>query len=353
MTRTLSSFTIKCAASDTRLAAPWPDFGVEQRLAFEGDIILVEVLDASGAYSDVENLDGRSEQLYPGDLFIAVLGNRESLRYLSGHIPEGGIDLSDSTDLRLLSNGGIVSLADPSPAYLGDSLRLRAAGVLVDGDVSVNSIARARAASPLPEAKYAPMVLVGASATDSGKTTLASNLIASFTRMGLGVASAKLAGTGCLEDVLAHKDAGARWVLDFPDVGLPSTYTSPANYEPAVRDLLTQLASKKPDVVVAELGGDILWANIPTLLGMEDIMRSVISFIAIPSDVLAAMGMRSLFEQLGVTAPVTWAIPPHRNPITYRARLDAYAFGTSIDVRSLGEIDQLAIELAAVVIGAE
>ncbi len=352
MRRTLASFAIKCAASDTRLTAPWPDLGVEQRLAFEGDLVLVEVLDASGAYSDVENLDGRSEQLYPGDLFIAVLGNRESLRYLSGHVPDGGIELSDSTDLRLLSNGGIVSIADPSPAYLGDSLRLRAVGVLVDGNVSVNSITRARSAPPSPQVGYAPMVLVGASATDSGKTTLASNLIASFTRLGLEVASAKLAGTGCLEDVLAHRDAGARWVLDFPDVGLPSTYTSPANYEPAVRDLLTQLANKRPDVVVAELGGDILWANIPTLLGMDDVMRSVVSFIAIPGDVLAAMGMRSLFEQLGVTAPITWAIPPNRNPITYRARLDAYAFGSSIDVRNLGEINHLAIELAAITRGA-
>jgi hypothetical protein len=346
MTALLSSFgAIKCAASDARLAEPWPDYAVENRRAFEGDLILVEVLSSSGAYNDVENLQGRSERVYAGDLFIGVLGNRASLRYLSGSIPLDGIDLTSETDLRLLSNGGIVSIADRSPAYLDEPMPLRSLGVLVEGTETVNTLQRARAADSPTPSRLPPIVLVGASATDSGKTTFASNLIASLTRSGVRVASAKLSGTGCLEDVLAHKDAGARWIMDFPDVGLPSTYTSPQNYEPAVRDLLSRLAAVDPDVVVAELGGDILWANVPTLFQMADVMESVQSLVLIPSDPVAAVGARSLLDGWGVTAPVTWVIPPSRNPTTYRARMDAFVAGKVIDTRSAADIEAFAQQL--------
>lgn len=347
MTIPISSYgQIKCAASDTRLTGGWADYTIENRRAYEGDLILVEVLRSSGAYNDIENLQGRSEGLYKGDLFIGVLGNRASLRYLSGEISKDGIDLSDDIDLRLLSNGGIVSIADRSPAYLGDPMPLRSLGVLVHGTETVNTIARARDKAPSPAADgLPPLILVGASATDSGKTTFASNLIASLTRSGARVASTKLSGTGCLEDVLAHKDAGARWIIDFPDVGLPSTYTSALNYEPAVRDIMNRLAAVEPDVIVAELGGDILWANVPTLFQMTDIMDAVQSLILIPSDPVAAVGARALLDDWGVTAPVIWAIPPTRNPTTYRARMDAFVQGKLIDTRSEGDIEALATQI--------
>lgn len=344
MAKLISSYgSIKCAASDTRLAEGRPDYAVENRRAYEGDLILVEVLRSHGAYDDVENLQGRSERLYKGDLFIGVLGNRASLRYLSGSIPKEGIDLSDDTDLRLLSNGGIISIADESPAYLGEPMPLRSLGVLVDGTETVNTIARARHRETSPTVgDFPPLILVGASATDSGKTTFAANLIASLTGAGTRVASAKLSGTGCLEDVLAHKDAGARWIADFPDVGLPSTYTSATNYEPAVRDLLNRLSAADPDVIVAELGGDILWANVPTLFRMEDIMSAVQSIVLIPNDPVAAVGARVLLDNWGVTAPVTWAIPPTRNPTTYRARMSAFVPGNLIDTRSSADIEEFA-----------
>lgn len=345
MTQLTAYEPIKCAASNVRMDPDWDRYGIDVRRGFEGDVVLVETLADSGAYAEIEDASGRSASLYRGDRFVAVLGNRESSKYLCGAVPEEGIDLAETPVLQLLTNGGIVGLAAPSPEYLKPPLEVRCHGVLTLDGETVNTIARVREDE---RSALRPIVLVGASATDAGKTTLASRLVASLSRdQGLAVAAAKLAGTGCLEDVLEHREAGARWIADFPDVGLPSTYTAASNYEPAVRSLLHLLSGKEPDIIVAELGGDLIWANIPTLFGMADVMESVVALVVIPGDVLGAIGTAKMLGEWGVTPPVVWGIPPTRNPTGFRLRMRAYVEGELIDTRSREDVERLAARLAA------
>lgn len=336
---------VKCAASNTRLSPPWDGYTVELVRAYEGDVVLVEALGDDGAYNEVENAAGRSERLYRGDRFLAVVGNRQSSKYLCGSVPAAGFDLAAGPVLHLLSNGGIVGTCDDSPAYLGVPLALRCHGVLTSGGRSVNTMRRA--ARVPPPYRVAPMILVAASATDAGKTTLASRLVAHLSHdHGLGVAAAKLAGTGCLEDVLAHRDAGARWIVDFPDAGLPSTYTAAENYRPALRTLLHMVARTEPDVVVAELGGDLIWANIPTLLRTPEVMDSVLGLVCIPTDVLSAIGTRKLLDEWEVGCPVTWVTPPTRNHRSFGLRMAAYVPGELVDSRDPADIEALAARFA-------
>jgi hypothetical protein len=332
-------------ASNTRLSPPsWDGYSVRRERLREGDVVLVEALDDIGTYAEIENSAGRSERLYRGDLFLAVVGNRQSSKYLCGSVPPEGLGLTTEPTLHLLSNGGIVGECKQSPDYLGRPLPLRYHGALADANGTVNTIRR-RAETPV--VRLAPLVLVAASTTDAGKTTLASRLIASLAHdQGLAVAAAKLTGTGCLEDILQHRDAGARWIADFPDAGLPSTYTSAENYVPAVRSLLHGLAAHAPDILVAELGGDLAWANVPTLLGLPDIMSSVLALLVIPNDVLSAIGTQHLLRQWQLHAPVTWVTPPGSNPASFRLRMDEYVPGELIDSRNRGDIDALAARLA-------
>jgi hypothetical protein len=335
---------IKCAASNTRLSPPWGAYSVELRQAYEGDVVLVEALADSGAYAEIENAAGRSEQLYRGDLFLAVVGNRQSSKYLCGSVPGTGFDTAAFPELHLLSNGGIVGKCEKSPEYLGSPLALRCHGVLTEDDQPINTIKRNVSKTP---SRLAPLILIAASATDAGKTTLASRLVATLSHdHGLHVAAAKLAGTGCLEDILQHRDAGARWIADFPDVGLPSTYTSEENYIPALRSLLHGLASHGPDVVVAELGGDLIWANIPTLLRLPDVMESVLGLVIIPSDVLSAIGIQFLLNEWSVSCPVTWVTPPSCNHASFKLRMDCYVPGELIDCRNRTDIGALATRFA-------
>jgi hypothetical protein len=335
---------VKCAASNTRLGPPWDGYTVARRRAVEGDVVLVEALDETGTYAEIENLDGRSERLHVGDLFLAVLGNRQSSTYLCGGVPGDGIELLPDTELHLLSNGGIVGIAEPAPGYLARPQRLRCHGLLTQDGRAVNTIDRAVPAAACP---IRPMVMVAASATDAGKTTLASRLIARLSHeQRLAVAAAKLAGTGCLEDVLQHRDAGARWIADFPDAGLPSTYTDAVRYRVAARSVLHGLSAHRPDVIVAELGGDLIWANIPTLLRLPDVMSAVLTLVVIPLDVLSAIGTSHVLRDWGVTVPVVWAIPPNRNPASFRLRMARYLAGEIIDTRQSDEIGRLAATIA-------
>jgi hypothetical protein len=244
----------------------------------------------------------------------------------------------------LLSNGGIIGRSDNIPGYLASPMTVRCVGALSSALGPVNILPRD--AALLPD-KFPPIILVGASTTDAGKTTLTSNLINALTRKrGLAVASCKLAGTGCLEDVLAHKDAGAKWFRDFPDAGLPSTYTQPENYVPSVRMVLIELADYQPDIIVAELGGDLIWANIPVLLQLEDVMSHVVNLVVIPADVMSAVGARHLLSEWGVTTPVSWCIPPNCNPEAVGRRMRAYVSDEFVNLRDWEDIDALAEKIA-------
>ena len=54
------------------------------------------------------------------------------------------------------------------------------------------------------------------------------------------------------------RDAGADAVLDFVDVGLPTTVCPAADFKPALRTLLSMISGEEPDVVVAEAGASPL-----------------------------------------------------------------------------------------------
>ena len=339
---------IKCAASDTRFDQPQDGVVVEHGTGREGDLVLVEALASSGAYRDVENLDGRSMRIHAGQRFIAVLGYRESSQCLVGGVPEEGVD-TRAAPLHLLTNGGIVGTCRCSPGYMGPPLPLACLGLLCRDGRTINAADRVDRWCP-ELTSSAPIVLVAATAAEAGKTTVSARIISGLTRRhGMRVAGTKLAGTGCLEDVLQQLDAGAQSVLDFPDVGLPSTYTAPERYVPAIRTLLERLNESAPDVIVGELGGDFIWANIPTLLQTPDVMRHVVGLTLLPLDVVAGIGAIRLLEDWAVSVPVHIVIPHLRNPEAARLRIRRFMGREAYDVTSEADVEAFVDVLAGAV----
>ena len=75
---------------------------------------------------------------------------------------------------------------------------------------------------------------------------------------GLAVLGAKLTGAGRYRDILSMHDAGADWVYDFVDAGLPSTISDEKGYVEAMRPLLSRMAGKNADLAVIEIGASPL-----------------------------------------------------------------------------------------------
>ncbi|CAF0824616.1 unnamed protein product [Rotaria sordida] len=97
--RTLKSFApIQGIASDTRFRlSPGDDdsISIEAGVGQEGDLVLVEAMSDTGAYKEMEDLNGYGMRVYKRQRFIAVLGNRESSKYLVGGLPDGGLPIWD------------------------------------------------------------------------------------------------------------------------------------------------------------------------------------------------------------------------------------------------------------------
>ncbi|USL45556.1 hypothetical protein [Priestia megaterium] len=336
---------IKCTASDTRLSEEdLIDIYVAEGIGKEGDLVLVEALEDAGAYCEVENMQGRSMRIFKGQRFVGVLGNRESSKNIVGGIDEGGIKIDETAIISLLTNGGIVGTCYDSPTYMGDAMKLKCIGLLKKENKTINTLDKLKDA-PTQVEKIPPIILVAGTATDAGKTTIASKVISYLANQGYTVAGTKLAGTGCLEDVLAHKDAGATYVMDFPDAGLPSTYTSESNYQPGIRLLLQNLANKKPDFIVAELGGDIIWANIPTLFKMSDIMEFTSSLLLVSSDAISTIAAYKLLEEWGFNKDTYVFNSPFKNNLASQRRLQKYLNIDSYDSTKIQDVHSVVKEI--------
>lgn len=308
-----------------------------------GDVCLFEVVARGSSYNEIENPAGRSEKLYVGDCFVAPLGNRESGHYICGHIPSEGLAVTPETEMNVLSNGGIVGLLDCAPDYLGPTARVRLLGRLADAEGPLNMIDRARTmATPT---FHSPMVLVAASGTNTGKTTFMGSLLHELSLWVPHVAGAKIAGTGCLEDMVEYRDAGAKTVLDFPDNGLPSTYMEWDIVGPRLWSLLDQVTAEA-DLTVLEAGGDIVWANIPEILKTKEFTQALLRIVFIPGDPTAALGARQLLDRWGVETQVTWVVPPFLNSDTFARRMKQLGLGDIVcDSRSPSNIVALAASL--------
>ena len=69
---------------------------------------------------------------------------------------------------------------------------------------------------------------------------------------------AKLTGAGRYKDILAIKDAGADAVMDFVDVGLPSSICPKEEYKAKLNKLLSKITTVKADIAIIEIGASPL-----------------------------------------------------------------------------------------------
>lgn len=273
----------------------------------EGDVVLAKVSSANGYRSVVfQELEGRSLHLCPGDSVVGVLGLRQSTTHLVGRIPSQPLNVGDR--LHLLSEGGIVGELTYSPARLEEPPILEITGILMLNGGVLNMADFAPPPDdpcPLP-----PILLVAGTSSEIGKTTLSRNIIRFLVRKyRLDVTSIIMSGTGGKADAMAHREAGAKYFHSFIETGFSNSYgCDPRVFLPALESLFYRVAAREdPDVIIGEMGGDLIWGNNDAILSESVLTRSVRLLIVVASDAVSALGAKDLLSRWGVRIPLAFA----------------------------------------------
>lgn len=313
---------IKLVSSNIRRPdLPWESLDLKPGIGNEGNLVVVEAMTNDGFRTAVENQNGREEQVYEGDRFIGVLANRHSGTSESGDIPSDGIDIREGTELHLLSSGGVIGIKSGMPFRAGkEPMLLKPLGLVIQDGKPLDLV---ELCGPHHEKLNlsAPIIMVCGTSAEVGKTTTSVGIIKALKKAGFKVAGTKFSGTGRMRDILSLRDAGALPWIDFPDVGLATTYTGPQRYTKGIYTLFNYINEGKPDIIIAEAGGDPIEANIPTFLSNQLLMRNVKAIVIVAGDVMGMMGTVDYLKQFEFDIPLFLTDPKDRNIFATRERV--------------------------------
>ncbi len=217
-----------------------------------GDYVVGEITGTSQRPYRIEVPTGRLVEVFSGDEVVGALGTRAATLALVG----SWTDVGDDLRMDALSIAGVFGRCTSASMFRSQAMPVRYAGhVQVDGRT-----ARMRDfALPAVRVAYAvPTVLIIGTSMEAGKTMAARQIIRVLKSRGLRVGAGKLTGVARYRDALTMQDAGADWIYDFVDAGLPSTVLPPDEYRESLQALLATLARHDPDVAVVESGASPL-----------------------------------------------------------------------------------------------
>ena len=280
----------------------------------EGVLIAVEVLNSKSSYNTLELTSGRMAQIRRGDVIVGALGHRKALFGYSGHLPE---QLAPGDHVQILNLGGVLGICDSANPSHGAPFDCRVLGVVLHfpflGErrgVPARVESRKLIENPPVADHSVPVVALAGTSMDAGKTAAAAAIVSRFRHNGLVVDAFKATGVALRRDILAMEDAGARNVEIFTDYGIVATTS--ANAPLLTKNLLADLAAKKPDVIVFELGDGLLGAyGVEAILRDETVRAQLSAVVLCANDPVSAWGgvrlLREDFEiePTVVTGPAT------------------------------------------------
>ena len=312
-----------------------------------GDVVAVQV-ERVGAYPQQLTLNNKPVSIHESDVLIGVLGRRESGTSIAGDIPQQGIELQEGTYLDILSSSTIIGRARHVPEFLGThATEVRFLGFLAEHSNPVNLKDITPYAWQDHYTGESPVVLALGSSAECGKTTLVGKLTQLFRQQGLAVAAIKTNGSGNVRDRASMMQAGADFVLDFPDIGLVTTYAlPPQEYLRAAKGLFTEASKAGADVILAECGGDVMWGNVPALLADTEITRHVVGAVMASRDFMGAYGAFSYVRGLGFSAPIFFGTPIQTETFYRRPSFEALVGSRVFDIMDPAQGRELADRLA-------
>ena len=254
-----------------------------------GDYVVGHVAEQPRGFDRVELQTGRIAEVGRDALIVGALGVRHATLEATGSWELIG----DDGRMHLLTSAGLFGKVSSLSNALPPLLEVRYLGNVTRAGAPV----RMRDfVEPVPHTPFdLPTIALVGTSMSAGKTTAAKALIRELKRMGKRVVGTKLTGAGRYRDVLSMADAGADEIMDFVDVGLPSSILAPEEYRVCLRQLLTRIAVAEPDVVVAEAGASPLEPYNGTVV-VEELRPAVRLRVLCASDPYAVVGVMQGFD---------------------------------------------------------
>ncbi len=272
-----------------------------RREVSEGDIVAVKIVSEGGSYDKVEAIGGETHTLEKGMNIIGVLCERKAVKGFVGLMP----DKAKKGDvLDFIGGGGAIGKCVSSFEELGEPFSVEFLGFLVEEGEKMN-VKEFSINMDTELNGCAPIIMVSGTRMDSGKTTLASNLIKELSKRGLSVGAAKLTGFTRQRDRIKMEEYGAVVSMDFVDAGLLSTTNGSEDVLCASKGVLNTVSAKGVDVIVVELGGGIIgYDNVFEVLTEEEIVEHTAYNIVTVMDPVAALGAKNMLGEKNVSIDV-------------------------------------------------
>src|SRR5262245_53467681 len=168
-----------------------------------GALVLARVL-ALSRHKELESHEGRKMSLFPGDVFVGVLGDRYATdQFLAFGRVSGPVG-------QIVGIGGVVGEVVSMHTRMTPPTTIEYLGRVADAEGRPLHMQQSR---PLPAepsgARRAPTVCSLGASMNSSKTTAAMQMIFRLRAAGFRVAAAKVTGTACRKDPNLFHDAGA------------------------------------------------------------------------------------------------------------------------------------------------
>lgn len=276
----------------------------------QGAILVVKVLENKKIYNQLELTTGKMSVLRKGDVVVVALGNRRALQGFVGEVPE---TLKTSDVIHILNIGGVAGLCtDASVKEVGHPLRVRVLGQVMGPNSSPLTLKQFRLFEPHPQLESSvPLIVVSGTCMNTGKTSVACEIIRHASAQKWKVFAAKLAGVAAIKDLELMKKNGAQQTVSFVDAGYASTVRSNGMVAAIAKGAIDHLSAKKPDIIVIEFGDGIFGEyGVQTVLKDPEIQSQIVAHIGCANDPAGALKLVEICQEIGapldvVSGPVT------------------------------------------------
>ena len=217
-----------------------------------GDYVVGVVNSRPSPLSRVELSTGRTIEAMEGGLIVGAFGKRHATLEAVGDWREIDQDLQ----MEAIGGGGVLGKLTSISPFLPPMISLTYIGHVMykDQQVIMDNFIPER-----PAVEFSmPTILILGTSMSAGKTTTARIIVQQLKNVGYKVVGAKLTGSGRFRDILSMRDAGADYIFDFVDVGLPTTVIPSDDFEGRLHHLLSLIADVDADVAVLEIGSSPL-----------------------------------------------------------------------------------------------